>query len=172
MKVAIMQPYFFPYLGYFQLIKAVDIYVNLDHVNFMKRGYMTRNTLKNNTTINLIVNEGSQNNKCYEVMVNFENKYIDKFKKKIQFLYCKSPYYNEINSIVIEPFFIERHISVSKFNIELIKTICNYLDVKTKIIDSSVGFTDKKKGSRNKTNNKEVLRYNLHQFNRWRSSLQ
>ena len=47
MRVGIMQPYFFPYIGYFQLIDAVDIYVNLDHVSFMKRSYMTRNSIKN-----------------------------------------------------------------------------------------------------------------------------
>ena len=47
MKIGIMQPYFFPYIGYFQLINEVDVYVNLDHVSFMKRSYMTRNTLKN-----------------------------------------------------------------------------------------------------------------------------
>lgn len=45
-----MEPYFFPYLGYFQLISAVDTYVNLDHVSFMKRSYMTRNKLKNQST--------------------------------------------------------------------------------------------------------------------------
>ena len=50
--VGIMQPYFFPYLGYFQLISSVDTYVNLDHVSFMKRSYMTRNKLKNGVSIN------------------------------------------------------------------------------------------------------------------------
>ena len=53
MKIGVMQPYFFPYLGYFQLINEVDVYVNLDHVSFMKRSYMTRNTLKNNVAINI-----------------------------------------------------------------------------------------------------------------------
>ena len=76
MRVGIMQPYFFPYLGYFQLIKEVDVYVNLDHVSFMKRSYMTRNNLKDNTPINLVLNNASQNRKCNEVMVNFENNYI------------------------------------------------------------------------------------------------
>lgn len=43
-----MEPYFFPYLGYFQLISVVDTY--LDLVSFMKRSYMTRNKLKNQST--------------------------------------------------------------------------------------------------------------------------
>ena len=38
-----MQPYFFPYLGYFQLIQAVDVWVNMDHAAFKKKGFMHKN---------------------------------------------------------------------------------------------------------------------------------
>ena len=43
MNLAIMQPYFFPYLGYFQLIRAVDKFVFYDDVNFIKNGWINRN---------------------------------------------------------------------------------------------------------------------------------
>lgn len=43
MKVAVMQPYFFPYIGYFQLVHAVDAFVVLDDVNFIKGGWINRN---------------------------------------------------------------------------------------------------------------------------------
>ena len=45
MKLGIMQPYFLPYVGYFQLIKAVDKYVIYDDVNFIKRGWINRNNI-------------------------------------------------------------------------------------------------------------------------------
>ena len=45
MKIAIMQPYLFPYIGYFQLINCVDLFVLLDDVNYIMRGYINRNTL-------------------------------------------------------------------------------------------------------------------------------
>ena len=45
MKLAIMQPYFFPYIGYFQLINAVDEFVIYDDVNFIKKGWINRNTI-------------------------------------------------------------------------------------------------------------------------------
>ena len=51
MKIAIMQPYFFPYLGYFQLISAVDFFVFLDDVNFIKKGWINRNRLFLNDNI-------------------------------------------------------------------------------------------------------------------------
>ena len=50
MKVAIMQPYFFPYLGYYQLIKAVDKFVIYDDVNFIKGGWINRNKILLNGT--------------------------------------------------------------------------------------------------------------------------
>ena len=82
MKIGIMQPYFFPYIGYFQLIHAVDTYIVLDHVAFMKRSYMTRNTLKNNTPINIPVSGGSQNKSCREVTVLADEKWFNTFKFK------------------------------------------------------------------------------------------
>lgn len=146
MKVGIMQPYFFPYIGYFQLINAVDIYVNLDHVSFMKRSYMTRNTIKNNTTINIPVHGGSQNKSCVDIKVNYENNYINNFLTTLHHLYNKqSPYYNIILNDIIFPFPPEGA-SISQFNLTYIKRICNYLDIKTTIIDSSVGMTNLKKG--------------------------
>ena len=141
-----MQPYFFPYIGYFQLIHCVDTYVNLDHVSFMKRSYMTRNTLKNNTTININVWKASQNKKCNEIYVNFENNYIPKFLKTLENLYSKESHYEIILNEIILPEFIDRKITISKFNLNLIKRICNYLDIKTKIIDTSENLTKLKKG--------------------------
>lgn len=45
MKIAIMQPYLFPYIGYWQLIYAVDEFVLLDDVNYIMRGYINRNNI-------------------------------------------------------------------------------------------------------------------------------
>ena len=45
MKVGIMQPYFFPYIGYWQLVNAVDKYVVFDDVNYIKRGWINRNRI-------------------------------------------------------------------------------------------------------------------------------
>lgn len=66
MKIAIMQPYIFPYIGYFQLINAVDIFVIYDGVAFIKQGWINRNRILVNGhehmfNIKLIV--GSSSNK-------------------------------------------------------------------------------------------------------------
>lgn len=53
MRIAIMQPYFFPYLGYFQLLKAVDLFLALDDVFFIKKGWIHRNRMCFNGKIHL-----------------------------------------------------------------------------------------------------------------------
>lgn len=141
-----MQPYFLPYIGYFQLIDSVDVYVNLDHVSFMKRSHMTRNVIKNNIKINVNLHSASQNKSCREIYVNFENNYIDKFKKTLSQIYSKSINYDLINDEIINPCFINKEITISDFNFNLVRKISEYLLIDTKFIDSSFGFTDKKKG--------------------------
>ena len=145
MKIGIMQPYFFPYIGYFQLIQAVNLYVNLDHVAFMKRSYMTRNTLKNNTPINVNVSGGSQNKSCTEVEVLADDKWFDKFYKTLEFNYKKEPYYNDTMSQIINPWRQSTFNNISEFNLNSIRLICNYLNVSTRFIDTSQEITTRKK---------------------------
>ena len=45
MKIAVMQPYFLPYIGYFQLIKSVDKFVVYDNIEFTKKGWINRNRI-------------------------------------------------------------------------------------------------------------------------------
>jgi hypothetical protein len=107
---------------------------------------MTRNKIKAETPINIPVYGGSQNKKCSEILVNFESQYLEKFKKKIYYLYGKSPMYEEINKKIIDPCFMEEEITISEFNLKIIKKICEYLEIETKIIETSEGLTDKRKG--------------------------
>ena len=140
-----MQPYFFPYIGYFQLIDVVDTYVNLDHVSFMKRSYMVRNTLKNDVRVTIPVSNGSQNKNCVDVFVNFDDKWFSKLLKKVENLYSKSKNYSEIMDKFIVPLNDYNKLSISQFNLNSIKNVCDYLDIETNIIDSSVNMTELKK---------------------------
>ena len=105
---------------------------------------MTRNNIKNSTFINIPVHKGSQNKKCNEIYVNFNSNHFNKMLKTIEYLYCKSPNYLEIRDI-ITPLFKKNKITISQFNLNIIKSVCKYLDINTKIIDSSDGYTDLKK---------------------------
>lgn len=139
-----MQPYFFPYIGYFQLINAVDVYVNLNHVSFIKNGYMTRNIIKNDINININVSNASQNKRCIDVDVLADNKWFGKFYKTLELNYKKEYYFNDVMENIIDIWKFSNFKNISDFNFNSIFYICKYLDIKTELISSSVGITERK----------------------------
>lgn len=91
MRIAVMQPYFFPYLGYFQLMQAVDTFVFYDDVNYIRRGYINRNRIlgsagEQRITLELI--GASQNKLIKEITVGGNRA---KLVKTLQMLYGKAP---------------------------------------------------------------------------------
>jgi len=71
-KIAIMQPYFFPYIGYFQLINAVDKFVFYDDVNYINKGWINRNNIIVNghaKFINIPLKKASQNKLIKDVLL-------------------------------------------------------------------------------------------------------
>ncbi len=136
MKLAIMQPYFFPYIGYWQLLNAVDVFVIFDDVNFKKKGYINRNTILINSHSKLITLEllkASQNNLINEISIGSNSK---KLLKTIEMSYKKAPYFDTCFPI-IEEILKQREQNLANFLAMSIKTIADYLQIKTKIIYSS-----------------------------------
>ena len=90
MKLAIIQPYFFPYIGYWQLIHAVDRFVVYDDVDYIKRGWINRNRILINgepAYMTLPLHQSSQNKKIYEILLHASPVIRDKLIKKIQITY-------------------------------------------------------------------------------------
>ena len=103
MKLAIMQPYFIPYLGYFQMMNAVDEFILYDDVNFIKRGWIHRNKTVINgedTYLSLSLSKASQNKKINEIDMHIEAKWRKKLLEKIRHRYGKCPNYNNIQPMV------------------------------------------------------------------------
>ena len=145
MKVAIMQPYFFPYIGYFQLINAVDNFVFYDDVNFINRGWINRNRILVNEqpayfTIPLL--KASQNKSICETEI-IQNKDYLKILRTIEMTYKKAPYFHAVFTLVNEVFNKE-YKTLSEITFQSIKSCCEYLDIKTKFHISSVEFATTK----------------------------
>src|SRR5690554_5802118 len=144
-KVAIMQPYLFPYLGYFQLVQAVDHFVFYDDVNFIKRGWINRNRILVNRNDSLFVVpliKVSQNRLIDEVQI-FYGKDYDKILKKIEFAYKKAPYFNDVFKIV-ELIFSKQYRSIAEMATDsIIKTI-EYLNINKEFDLSSKKFSESK----------------------------
>lgn len=140
MKLGIMQPYLFPYIGYFQLINSVDKFLLYDDVQFIKGGWINRNRLLINGKYSMFILKIKSDNFKLNInerflMENFEyeNK---KIIKSIKLAYSKAPYFNEVIDL-IENILSYNENNLSKFIINSIIEICNYLDINTEIIISS-----------------------------------
>ncbi len=136
MKLAIMQPYFLPYIGYFQLIKAANLFVIYDDVQFIKGGWINRNYILlngNKFMFTLILNGSSANKLINEISVQTNQ---NKLLKTIYYSYKKAPYFEFVFPI-IESIFNFDDKNLAKFVGNSIINICNYLKLDTEIIYSS-----------------------------------
>lgn len=139
MKLGIMQPYFLPYIGYWQLINAVDKYVIYDDVNFIKGGWINRNRILMNgeaKMINLKMNGSSPNKLINEVEVADDMVYNKKLLKTIESCYRKAPYFKDTFPI-IENIINHRESKLSSYIQYSIGKICEYLSINTELIISS-----------------------------------
>ncbi|MBX7093209.1 MAG: WbqC family protein [Flavobacteriales bacterium] len=103
MKLAVMQPYFFPYLGYYQLLNATDHFVFLDNVNYINKGWINRNNILVNGKPSLFtipLSNGSQNEMINNVKVANADAWRTKFLKTIEMNYKKAPFYSNTLDII------------------------------------------------------------------------
>jgi len=142
MRIAVMQPYLFPYIGYWQLVNSVDKFVIYDDVNFIKQGYINRNKILQNQKSHLFTLEligASSNKKINDIKIGGN---INKLLKTIQQNYSKAPFYKDVFP-VLEEILNNEEKELSKFlGFSLIK-IVKYLNINTKFLFSSDIRNDK-----------------------------
>ncbi len=141
MKVAIMQPYFCPYLGYFQLVAAVDTFVFYDDVNFIKGGWINRNRIMSNGReflFTIPLTDASSFRLIHDTQVNWRSKDVDKFVTNVRLSYKKAPYYNDVMPIV-DAIFAARPDTISQLAIDSVIRFSQYLGIETKFKVSSEG---------------------------------
>ena len=140
MKVGIMQPYFFPYIGYWQLISSVDRFVLYDDVNYINRGWINRNQILINGQshfINLKLQNASQNKLINSIEILDDYEYnCQKIITSIDINYKKAPYYAEVAEL-LKDIIDYKEKNLAKYLEHSIRSICGHLAIKTEIIVSS-----------------------------------
>jgi hypothetical protein len=139
MKIAIMQPYLFPYIGYFQLINAADKFVILDDVNFINRGWINRNRILVQDKAHLFtvpLREVSQNKLIKDLQISEQNNWKAKFTKTIEMNYRKAPFFDDIYN-VLKDIIDSNKTLLNSFILYSILKINDYLGIKTPIVDTS-----------------------------------
>ncbi|MFA7472589.1 MAG: WbqC family protein [Spirosomataceae bacterium] len=142
MVLAIMQPYFLPYVGYFQLLGAVDKFVIYDDVNYINRGFINRNNFLFNgqpALFTIPLQKASQNKLIREITLSSDTNWQHKLLKTVEQAYRKAPYFSVIYPLLVDLLAYESE-NVGDFCHNALVKISNYLELQTEIVPSSTVY--------------------------------
>jgi hypothetical protein len=134
--VGVMQPYLFPYLGYFQLMNAVDEYVIYDDAQYIKGGWINRNNIligkqKSMFTINI---QGASSNKLIN-QIDIQDSFA-KFLKSVSMAYSRAPYHTEVMQLINSICSYEDK-NLARFIGNSFRDIAQYIEINTVFLYSS-----------------------------------
>jgi hypothetical protein len=132
MKIAIMQPYFFPYLGYFSLIKHTDRFILFDTVQFIRHGWIERNRILKPSTgwqyISVPLVKFSRDTRISEIKIINGSDWRNTIFRQLEHYKKRSPFYAETIAVLKRAFEIETD-SIVELNSHALKTVCNYINI-------------------------------------------
>jgi WbqC-like protein len=139
-KTAIMQPYFLPYIGYWQLIRCADEFVVYDNIQYTKKGWFNRNRILDggrDRLFTLPLKKGSDFlNVNQRFLADDSQKEIQRTLRIIQNTYRRAPHYAEAYPVIEECFLYDEK-NLFKYIYRSIQLMCDYLAIPTKITVSS-----------------------------------
>jgi hypothetical protein len=132
MKLGIMQPYLFPYLGYFDLINRTDKWVVFDIVNYKPKSWMNRNRVLHPTNgwqyISVPVEKKSRGTKMFDTTIVDVNAAGDLIIKQLEhYKNNRAPFTNQVINLIESSFEIGNTKSLVKLNVKALKNTCDYL---------------------------------------------
>ncbi|MCK5378924.1 MAG: WbqC family protein [Acidobacteria bacterium] len=148
-SLAAMQPYVFPYLGYFQLIHAVDTFVMLDDADFIVRGWINRNGLLlrgSRLRVTVPVKHPRRGREIRDVAVFNEARWKRKLSVTLDHAYHAAPFFSEVRPLVADVFDIADGTSIAELAARSIRAVCDFVGIGTTIIHSSGRYRNKELG--------------------------
>lgn len=136
MKLAIMQPYFFPYVGYFSLIKHTDSFILLDNVQFIRHGWIERNRILKQDGgwlyIKVPLLKKHREDLIMHTIIDNNQEWRRKIIAQLQPYKKVAPNYFKVMTIINE-IFEKKYESIVDLNLEILKNICIYLKINNEI---------------------------------------
>jgi len=138
-RVAILQPNYIPWKGYFDIINMVDLFVLYDDVQYTVRDWRNRNMIKTKTGLIwlTIPTDGSVHKIIKDVKVIYDEKWNSKHWKAIQLNYAKAPFFKEFKDFFEQLYLNTKETYLWEVDLKFIMEINNLLGIKTKIVNSS-----------------------------------
>jgi len=139
-RIAIMQPTYLPWLGYFALMERVDLFVFLDSVQFERRSWQQRNRIKKSSGIQMltvpVLKKGKRDQKIFEVEIDPNSRFREEHSAAIESAYATAPYYKQYSESLQE--ILKRgHTHLAELNFDLIAFVCRELKIETAVCQSS-----------------------------------
>lgn len=136
MKLGIMQPYFFPYIGYFSLIKHVDEFILLDGVQFIRHGWIERNRILKPVEgwqfFRVPLESHSRETKIRDIGVDNNQGWKDKIIAQLNHYKKVAPFFQSVMG-VLNKLFAYEYLDIVKLNKESLELVCDYLQLQTPI---------------------------------------
>lgn len=132
-----MQPYFFPYIGYFSLIHQVDRFILLDEVQFIRHGWIERNRIINPQgtftylQVPLIKSDG-RNTIIRQLTIRNNEAWKKKIISQLEIYKKRAPHYYSVMRLMQDILQFESD-SIVDFNRHCLQQVCEYLEIKTEI---------------------------------------
>lgn len=138
MRVSIMQPYFFPYLGYFSLIKHTDMFILLDSVQFIRHGWIERNRILKQDEGWLyikvpIIKERGHETIIKDIIIDNKQNWKEKIISQMQPYKKIAPNYHMVIDL-LNNIFLKEYDKLTYLNKEILETICNFLGIENNIL--------------------------------------
>lgn len=143
-SLAIMQPYLFPYIGYWQLLHACDTFVIYDDVNYINRGWINRNRILINQAPGLItlpLLKASQNRKINEIEVAPAAQWRRRILNSVEMAYRKAPYFEEVFAVV-ERVLTHEDSNLAAFLAYQVQTLAEFMELRPRIVPSSQHYAN------------------------------
>lgn len=136
MKLGIMQPYFFPYLGYLSLIKQVDAFILFDTVQFIHHGWIERNRIlkpgEGVQYISVPLIKCPRETKIKDICLRNNEDWKERLFKQLMHYKKKAPFYEKTMDVLRNALDFETE-SITCLNQRTLLSICDYLNIKKKI---------------------------------------
>jgi hypothetical protein len=139
MKVSIMQPYFFPYIGYFQLMSACDTFVVFDDAQYIRRGWVNRNRILVNggpKWVTLPVAAAARGQTIAQRQYLLHHRLTQRLRRRLVAAYERAPYFKATMQLVNDVLATDVT-GVAAFNAALLVRVASQLDIRTPILVAS-----------------------------------
>jgi hypothetical protein len=138
MRVGIMQPYFLPYIGYFQLINYCDVFVIYDDAKYTKKGWISRNRIQklgviHNISLEIKRDHDNLSIRDRTLATNFDR---EKLFRQISGAYAQSPFWDEIDS-VLKTIILNGELNLFRYLEFSIRSLTEFLNIPVPILVSS-----------------------------------